>query len=405
MVTVRTGEILLERYNKEYNTNLTPKEFFCEIVAPLLFYGNKHLVCWINSKFSNPQLPVFKACKNGNITKEVFDNVLNEFCEGIENLKHGVLTTLNIFGGCAIPEYGCKTMFCYSDNLDFNVEERYCSFIGSIVCLQIEGWNSVIYDEETIWEVFNGVKLYREMLDNNSNLDGNQLYAWNSAYLFNKHMGNVDTIYDEYYESNGRINLKNKINFSNFLFLLVKLNRNIRIFDLFIVNKTNKTCSTILIDIDYVSTQSKLYKKIYEKINEDFRYADFNKLFGGKNLLYKAIEIGRITEGFFNPLLDINKKNKYLSIYIELIMTDEEKKLASVLAKCVKLKKKENPRLVYHEDKIFKSKDAYDLIENLMELPNFEDLAPLVELITQDNFSKEKIKQFLILSKFYFKNN
>ena len=128
-------------------------------------------------------------------------------------------------------------------------------------------------------------------------------------------------------------------------------------------------------------------------------------MFGGRNLLYKAIEIGCITEGFFNPLLDINKKNKYLSIYIKLIMTEEEKNLASVLAKCVKLKKKENPRLVYHEDKIFKSKDAYDLIENLMELPNFEDLAPLVELITQDNFSKEKIKQFLILSKFYFKNN
>ena len=281
---------------------------------------------------------------------------------------------------------------------------RDYSFIGSIVCLQIEGWNTVIYDEETIWEIFNGVKLYREMLDNNSNLDGNQLYAWNSAYLFNKHRGNVDTIYDEYYEPNGRINLKNKINFSNFLFLLVKLDRNIKIIDLFILNKTNKSCSTILINLDYVSTQSKLYKKIYNNINLDFRYADFNKLFGGKNLLYKAIETGYITEGFFNPLLDVSKNIKNTSIYIDNIMTDEEKKLAKILVSCVKLKKLENPRLVYNEDKIFQSKDVHTFIENILELPNSEDLTSLVELITQDNFSKEKLKQFLIYSKFIFKN-
>ena len=48
--------------------------------------------------------------------------------------------------------------------------------------------------------------------------------------------------------------------------------------------------------------------------NSDFRYADFDKIFGSKrNMLYKAIEIGSIHKGFFNPLTDVSdiKKNKY----------------------------------------------------------------------------------------------
>ena len=111
MNTIRSGEILLKRYNKENGLSLTPKEFFCEVIAPLLFYGEKHLVFWINSKFSNPKGTWAKCCKEKKVNEETFREVVNNFCVAIDNPTNKVLTTLNIFGGCAIPEYKATTMF------------------------------------------------------------------------------------------------------------------------------------------------------------------------------------------------------------------------------------------------------------------------------------------------------
>ena len=104
MNTIKSGKILLNKYNKVHNTHLNAKEFFCTIVAPLLFYGEKHLVYWMNSKFSNASGSWVKSCKNKTYNMELLNTTLEEFCAPIDNPVHNVLTTLNVFGGSCIPD-------------------------------------------------------------------------------------------------------------------------------------------------------------------------------------------------------------------------------------------------------------------------------------------------------------
>ena len=52
MITIRSGELFVEKYNEENGTNLTPKEIFC-MLAEKSFKGSRHMVNWTNSKFFN----------------------------------------------------------------------------------------------------------------------------------------------------------------------------------------------------------------------------------------------------------------------------------------------------------------------------------------------------------------
>lgn len=411
MITIKSGELLVKRYNKENNTQLTPKEFFKSVIAPLLFYGNRHLVCWQNSKFFQYMKDI--NSKKKELNESTFNEVVDDFCKEIDNPRNNVLTTLNIFGGCAVPKYGATTFFSYSDNLDFNQDERYYSFIGSSVALLIEGWCVMLDNEDIVWEIFKGIEKYRQVIDTNENLYGNQVYTWNTVYLFNKYLGDIDTICDEYFNDKGKMSLNNTsngINFSNFLYLIQSLNKNIKMLHFFNDNgQQTRSCTSVLIDLNYVSSQSKMFKQLYQTMDVDFKYANFNKIFGGKNLFYKAIETGCITKGFFNPLLDVKKndkekiKNNRLK-YIEFIMTKEQKDMALRLAKSIKDKMKENPRIVYNPDiNFFDVKDTSKLIKNISkELKNPEDFIDLIDMITDSNFKPNNLSEFLSLSKFYF---
>lgn len=405
MNTFKCGKLFCEKYNEVNNTNYTAKEIFCNVIAPLLFYGKKHLVNWTNSKFF-----VYLKMLNKNkvqLNQETFNNVVNEFCACIENDKYGIMTMMNVFGGCAVPSLkkgGQTTMFCYSDNINFNYNERYYTFIGSIFSFQCEGWNIIINDKETIWQTYLGIIEYRKVLENNTNLSDKQVYAWNTAYLFAK-TNNEKTSYvvDEFFKKD-KLEINDKINFFNFLFLINKLKGNTKIIELFNNNgQLNKTCGVILINFEYVRRISELYKQLYAEVNEDFRYADFNKVMGYKQkLIYKAIENGAIYKGFFNPLKDVSdiKKNKFKQKYIELIMTDNEKKLAEDFAKTLKSIKKKSKTNI-HEDELFREKNLRIFTQKLMDIDTNEVFEKVIEHLfnVKDN---EQIYNFLVYSEFKF---
>ena len=407
MNTFKCGKLFCEKYNEVNNTDFTAKEIFCNVIAPLLFYGKIHLVNWTNSKFF-----VYRNMLNKNkvqLNQETFNNVVNEFCAEVENDKYNVMTTMNVFCGCAIPSLGSKgegqtTMFCYSDNLYFDYNERYYTFIGSIFSFQCEGWNIIINDKETIWQTYIGIIEYRRELERNTNLNDKQVYKWNTAYLFTK-INNEKTSYiiDEFCKKD-KLEINDKINFFNFLFLINKLKGNIKTIELFKNNgKLNNTCGVILIKFEYVRRISELYKQLYAEVNEDFRYADFNKAMGYKGkLIEKAIENGAIYKGFFNPLEDIKdiKKNKFKQKYIELIMTDNEKKLAEEFAKTLKSIKKKSKNNI-HEEELFREKDVRILVQKLIDLNINEVFEKVIEQLFNYK-NKEQLCNFLTYSEFKF---
>lgn len=405
MNTFKCGKLFCEKYNEVNNTNFTAKEIFCNVIAPLLFYGKIHLVNWTNSKFFN-----YLKMLNKNkvqLNQETFNNVVNDFCAEVENDKYNVMTTMNVFGGCAIPKLkgeGQTTMFCYSDNLYFDYNERYYTFIGSIFSFQCEGWNIIINDKETIWQTYLGIIEYRRELERNTNLNDKQVYAWNTAYLFAK-INNEQTSYiiDEFYKKD-KLEINDKINFFNFLFLINKLKKKVKVIELFRSGQYNNTCGVILINFEYVKRISELYKQLYEKVNEDFKYADFNKIMGCKQkLIYKAIENGAVYKGFFNPLKDVSdiKKNKFKQKYIELIMTDNEMKLAEEFAKTLKSIKNKS-KINIHEEDLFRERNISTFTQKLIDIDKNETFEKVIEHLFKIK-DKEQIYNFLAYSEFKFK--
>ena len=408
MNTIQAGKLFCEKYNEVNNTHHNSKKIFCDVIAPLLFYGEKHLTLWGNCKFQNASGEWFKSCKNKTYNLDLFQKVLNEFVSEIENESYGIMTTLNVFGGCAKPSLkkkGQTTMFCYSDNIYFNNEERYNSFIGSIFAFQCEGWNIIINNKELIWKTYQNILKYRTILDNNFNLNDKQIYAWNTAALFSLNENNdTSVIIDEFFK-NDKLAINDKINIFNFIFKIKKIDSNINKMEFFQIGQTNTSCGIVLIDVDYVERMGRFYSQVYQEMGEDFKYADFDKIVGKKaRLLYKIIENGAVYKGIFNPwdLIENKKITKYQEKIIQMVMTKEEIKLADALAKELFVIKQEKRNNIREED-FFKSKKKGQIIRYITNLEWESDIfdAFIEFTITENN--EEKFNIFIAYCEYLFK--
>lgn len=405
MNTIQAGKIFCKKYNEVNNTHYTSKKIFCDVIAPLLFYGEKHLVNWTNSKFFN-YLKLVNRHKIS-INETTFKECVESFCQEIENDSYNVMTTLNVFGGCGKPilnKGGLTTMFSLNDNIYFSFEERYNSFIGSIFAFQCEGWNIIINNQDIIWNTFQNILKYREILNNNHNLSDKQIYAWNTASMFVLSENNdISVVIDEFYK-NDKLKI-DKINIFNFIFQLQKQQFKFNQMELFCIGQMNTSCGVIIVDIPYVDRMFRFYKQIYQEMDEDFNYADFNKIIGGKSrLLYKIIENGAVYQGLFNPwtLLEINKLTKYQEKIIQMFLNEKEKQLANNVAQeffLIKTKSRTN----IHEEDFFNFKKKDNILKYISNL-DYESVSidELIELIVSEN-NEEKINMLMAYSEYLFK--
>ena len=158
MITIRTGELFVEKYNEEMKTNFTPKAIFSMLAEKAFKDVNRHMINWTNSKFF--QMLTKK--------KYTFEQALEEFCNDLENINYGVETSINVYGGCGVPKKGQKglptTEFNYCDNLHFTIDERYCSFIGSFFQIGVQNFVTVINNKNIIWELYHSFNEYYKFI-------------------------------------------------------------------------------------------------------------------------------------------------------------------------------------------------------------------------------------------------
>jgi hypothetical protein len=405
MNTTQAGKIFCKKYNEVNNTHYTSKEIFCNVIAPLLFYGKKHLVNWTNSKFFNYLKLINKNKISFNET--TFQECVESFCQEVENDSYNVMTTLNVFGGCGKPilnKDGLTTMFSFNDNIYFSFEERYNSFIGSIFASQCEGWNIIINNQDIIWNTFQNILKYREMLNNNHNLSDKQIYAWNTASMFVLSENNdISVVIDEFYK-NDKLKI-DKINIFNFIFQLQKHQFKFNQMELFSIGQMNTTCGAIIVDIPYVDRMFRFYKQIYQEMDEDFNYADFNKIIGGKaRLLYKIIENGAVYQGLFNPwtIIETNKLTKYQEKIIQMFLNENEKQLANNVAQEL-FKIKAKSRTNIYEEEFFNYKKKENILKYISKIECESDIFDeLIEMIVSEN-NDEKINMLMAYCEYLFK--
>ena len=79
MITIRTGELFVEKYNEENHTDLKPKEIF-RLLAEKAFKGGRHMINWTNSKFF-VYLKEYNKARRLKKSEPSFEDALDEIKE------------------------------------------------------------------------------------------------------------------------------------------------------------------------------------------------------------------------------------------------------------------------------------------------------------------------------------
>ena len=413
MNTRKLGRLFCQVYNEEHGTNLSPKEIFLDVIIPLVFTPDgRYLMNLTNSKFFN----YAKLLDKGKVTENDFQQVIEDFCAEVESNKGGLMDSMKIYGGCAVP-YDTQnnkkyvptnetTMFCYNENIYYDVDERYCSWIGANFVLNCNGFNVIVNNIDFVRVLWESLQAYRVFLNENEDVKPRQIQMWNEIYLCQKYGTNPNGIYDirNNFLKNGALTCD--FGFSNILFIIAKHFRSIKYVEVQNIGQTNITAGAIMLDIPVIRRQSEVFRHVYESIGEDFNTFDYNSIFGG-NLLFKAIECGSVHKDLVDPIFEYwdRKENKFSrkfkKEYIELIMNTEAKKMVKDLVEVIstenKSLKKNLNKNILDAIKTARSKGAFILsLKNLkMELKsNNEVFDNVVEYIVSDDCTNEDFNIF-----------
>ena len=418
MITIKCGQLFVEKFNEENGTNFTPKEIF-SMLAEKAFKGNRHMVNWTNSKFFQ-YLKDYNKFLDGKKEEPSFEEALNSFCYDLENRNCGIETSINVYGGCAESnKYEMQTTeFNYCDNLHFSIDERYCSFIGSFFQILVNGFSTTIDDKDIIWLMYESFNKYYDFIHGNEDVKDKQLPTWNGCYLYEKIKKRKN--FTTTIKFNG--DKFETIDFIELLDIIATIkdkNINVLVFESF--GQTNTSSGYITIDLDDVCGWFGIFEKVLTNIDEDFDIRKYANVFGKKNLLFIAMENGEVSKEMLNPIFDFKKriyldefkdKNgiKFLLEYIKLIMNTKEiemsKNLANFLTESSKSNGKKTVSVKVEIENIFKSSNHQKLMENLMKFcdkasapKDSKEISDVVEYFINDD-NRTKFKEFLIFTQY-----
>ena len=426
MITIRTGELFVEKYNEENGTNLTPKEIF-RMLAEKAFKGGRHMVNLTNSKFFQ-YLKDYNNFLKGKKEEPSFEDALNNFCNDLENRNCGIETTLNVYGGCAEPKKGemQTTEFNYCDNIHFSVDERYCSFIGSFFQILVGEFATVINNKDIVWLMYKSFNTYYDFIHNNEDIADKQLPTWNGCYFYQeilkplKHYSNNDFI------ENSKMETKNgetKISTINFLEYLEALSRldGIKISNIIFESfgQTNTTCGNITINLEGVKGWFDIFEKIIDNDDEDFDINKYCKIFNKANLLRTCMEYGEVRSNMIEPLFDLKTQmktnnfngkdgKKFLKEYLKIIMTEKEQNMAQEFGKFIAENSKTKKSISFKTEKenVLSARNSVTFMNALVEFCNkakveYTEGIPF-DVVTyfSNDVNKNKLIEFLTFTKF-----
>lgn len=220
MYTSYIGKKFLNLYNKEHKKMLSAREFFDDVLFPLFFDDENHLMHVGNSPFF--QKPTQKAIDLAKSkSKAQLAKLHNDIANDSPNMA--------IYVG-----YAAKDLFGTTSgqltNMKFNVdsEEMYSSWIGEALGIGVSGGFVILIDDDFILNtLYSGWERYRKFLNQTPNLKDKQIETWNGhwlCYIINQQMSGIDmsgNLYIEPAEVQGNLAIPTQ-SWSRLVFSLAK---------------------------------------------------------------------------------------------------------------------------------------------------------------------------------------
>lgn len=181
MITTVVGRTFLEAYNKKYQVNKSPKEFFEEVYFDV-FYNHAKYMQWVtNSPFVQMKTGQKPHLLTIDERKEKLDNLF----EKAENEEPDASFALG-FPASESKGYASTSGLVSDVLIPTTSDDIYLSWIGSGLGIGVAGGFSILFnDAEITLQTFEGWKVYRKYLEDDGldKLRGNQINTWNGQWL------------------------------------------------------------------------------------------------------------------------------------------------------------------------------------------------------------------------------
>jgi len=195
MYTSYIGKKFLKLYKAKYKKpdSYTAQQFFNEVMFPLFFRDNSHLMHVGNSPFF--QRPKEEDVKlHGSTSLSQLNNLRKKIESGIPSGA--------VYVGFAAEEIQATSSGqLTSMNFNTNSEEMYASWIGQALAIGVNGgFVMLINEEDVLLSLFRGWEHYRKYLDQTPNLKDKQIETWNGHWLclrLNEDFDNNEINYNE----------------------------------------------------------------------------------------------------------------------------------------------------------------------------------------------------------------
>lgn len=434
MYTSYIGKKFMEYYKEEYNKpdSYTAKEFFDEVMFPIFFDDERHLMSVKGSLFFQMNAIDGQRRKN-------------KLLDGDENYqsvkkdpKFRLETKIQLHEKIKRKELGAHTFVGYGEmkpvaftsgqitSIDFNfqTEEFYYSWIGQALAIGTSGFNILIDDKKILLHLFTGWVKYRDFMSQNPLLKENQINNWNGFWFseaFNKDIDFINYSIIEIQTQNNTSSIKS-ISWIKIIFVLTKNIKkdNLLIHVYSIGDKTNTTIGFVNILFREISTMYELRDMLFldkkTTVLSDYQIERMLPIYSFKDACkkgtigLKSIEPeglrNYIPKGTLNNAkgkdIDIKKENNFFIYKLWIIamlnkkeLLDLSRQFAAVLHTAVKDMKRSNRSKttdIQFVKELFDSRSPKHFIEQITELidkNNFDTLRKLVEevsLMPRDNF-------------------
>jgi hypothetical protein len=176
MYTSYIGQKFLALYNKHNNTRHSAKYFFDEVMFPLFFDDNRHLLHVNNSPFFQKPSPI--------AVKKAGSKALAQLYKLHEDIASQPPNMATFVGYAAKDLQGTTSGQLTSLDCKIEAEELYASWVGEALALGISGGLTLLIDEEDVlWTLYKGWEQYRNYLKQTPNIKDKQIQTWNGHWL------------------------------------------------------------------------------------------------------------------------------------------------------------------------------------------------------------------------------
>lgn len=300
MYTTTVGRTFLKTYNARFNTDYTAKTFFEEVFIPLFFDHPKYMMTAGNSPLENPKLSWEDMIKGKKPfeTPERRQERINKMINKIENEK----ADASIAVGYGVLDESTATASQIT-SIDFsdNKEDIYLSWIGAGLGIGVVGGITLLFDHsELLLDIFDGWKYYREYLEKNPLMKGNQINTWNGHWVYHRYgfafdeMDPLAGLNPLEKTSEGLFNIPTVIWVKILLEIAQRFAGNNFVGYLYNIGQTNTTIGFIPFKLEDISRPNQFYEKIFGKevLMQDLKQIE--ELYGTAFGLRAACQYGSI---------------------------------------------------------------------------------------------------------------